>query len=383
MIERKTAESLISLLSNEKEQLKNIYKMFSMSIDINSKFFCFTGLSFLLQSNCLLPKQQIVALWILSRESKNTSLQSNPYVYVYKLMLDSNETLPIIQQIIISILTNNSIIDSLANKSTNQILNPKFTLSKTSLSLDKETIEFLASYKTQKTIIPSFFFTENPENFENEKIMTTTNDDILIWLLTSNYLFEEPKYGPELEIPPLFDVTKQELDFTAIQAMDIEPLFDDAKRSMIYEPIESIINRMENDVLKKREIKLVLNAVQKDPTLVNFMFDESDEAVSKTLHIIDTNRSAARNLYCYFASTDARIFDMMLNFEITENSMSILESVILQGNFPSNFVESFIDIVLEKLRKSKDPSSDKMVGMIYKVHFSDYVACEFNLIFFQ
>ena len=57
--------------------------------------------------------------------------------------------------------------------------------------------------------------------------------------------------------------------------------------------------------------------------------------------------------------------------------------MILQGNFPSNVLESFIDIVLEKLRKSKDPSSDKMVGMIYKVHFSDYVACEFNLIFFQ
>ena len=75
---------------------------------------------------------------------------------------------------------------------------------------------------------------------------------------------------------------------------------------------------MENDVLKKREIKLVLNAVQKDPTLVNFMFDESDEAVSKTLCIIHTNRSAARNSYCYFASTDARIFNMMLNFEITE-----------------------------------------------------------------
>ena len=128
-------------------------------------------------------------------------------------MLDPNEILPIIQQIIISILINTSIIDSWANKSTDQILNPKFALSKTSLSLDKGTIEFFPSkIKEIKESNYSFFlFYRESRNFENEKIMTITNDDILIWLLASNYLFEEAKYGSESEIPPLFEV-----DFTVI-----------------------------------------------------------------------------------------------------------------------------------------------------------------------
>ena len=386
MIEREKAEFLVSLISNETEPLNKLYERFCTDLDSSTQFFCISSLSYLLQSNYLSPKNQIISLWILSRESKNTSIEDNPFSLVYKTILENKETKPIISQIVIAILTNNSSLKSLSNKSTSQILNEKFSLSKTPLVLDKEISNYFSQMDTEtNTFIPSLISVENSlENLTDQQIIS--NDNFLVMLLSSNYLFQTPKFGPESETPPIYPITNQELEYSYVDSFDISPMFDDAKRTMIYEPIESIIRRMETDILKEREVNIVLDNIKKDPSLFSFIFDESEEAIQKMKRIINKNLSAAKKIYCYFALNDQRIFDMLLHFSIENNLMSIMESVILQGTFPSNFVESFVDIVLEKMRKMKDTKTrDKNVAIICnlmcnlhnnKVQFSDYIVCE-------
>ena len=387
MLDRKTAEYLVALISNEIEPLNKLYEKFCNDFNSSTRFFCLSSLSYLLQTNCFLPKNQIISLWFLSKESKNTTLENNPYLLIYKTMLENEETLPIISQIIIAILTNNNnSLKNISNKSTNQILNEKFTLSKTPLSLTKEISEYFNKIENeQNNFIPSFITIKNSSE-DLSKGNFITNDNFIIMILTSNYLFQEPKYGPENKIPSLFPITQQELDYSLVNSFDISPLFDNSERTMIYEPIESIISRMETDTLKEREVNIVLDNVKKNQSLFNFLFDEKPESFQKTKNIINRNLSATKQIYCYYALNDQRIFDMLLHFDIEPNSMSIIESVILQGIFPSNFVESFVDIVLEKMRKMKESKTrDKNVAIICtlmcnlhnnKVQFSDYIVCE-------
>ena len=86
-------------------------------------------------------------------------------------MLENEETLPIISQIIIAILTNNNnSLKNISNKSTNQILNEKFTLSKTPLSLTKEISEYFNKIENEQN------------NFIH--LCNTTYRQLIVWSIT-------------------------------------------------------------------------------------------------------------------------------------------------------------------------------------------------------
>ena len=373
MIDRKTAETLVSLISNEKEQLRNIHKTFCAALDANSRMFSMTSLAFLLQFSLLSTNQQIVALWILDRETRNLHTNDNPFLNLFKNLFErKNENALIVNQLIWSILNKDfTTVDAISNKTIAQITNPKFIFSKNS----PETCKQEPFIKSPPPVFAVEEENSNPEYSETE---------ILVKILTSDILFNEPKAGPDLDAPPLLDIQKEELE--NIQTIDVNFVFDDNEKRMIYEPIESIIGRMDKDKLKKRERDIVVDAVKKNKGLVSFLFNESCESIQRTQRFIETNMSCAKKLYRCLAEVDQTIFDMMLNFQINSNSLEIIEDVILNGVFPSNFVESFIDVTLEKIRKTKDKETRDsnaadlcrmMVNMhLNKVQFSDYVICE-------
>lgn len=373
MLDRNTAEELVILISNEKDPLKTIYKYFC-NFDLASKVLSQTTLAFLLQFNLLNSHQTVAALWILYSETKSIPLSENQFAIVYtNLYQNFSSNISLKNEAILTMLKmilNGESIDSLANKNTSAILLNKLN--------PPENPELHITTQS-KPFYQSVFAVEEEISDVSEK---SSLSDVLVTIMTSDNLFIQPHLGPDTLPPPLLPIEENELLPTFIPDREIHPLFDDAPKSMIYEPIESIISRMNRDKLKRREAELVLDAVKQNISLVRFLWDDRIRAQD----FITVNKYAARIVYCYIASIDQSIFDTLLIFEVTKPVMMVICDMILVGNFPFNFVENMTDVILDKLRKSDkkellEKRAAAFFGMmcelfVQKVSFSDYVIGE-------
>lgn len=373
MLDRNSAEQLVLLISDDRNTLSSIYKSFCSFLEA-TKVLSLTTLGFMMESNLLTSQQTVISLWILYSESRNSPLPENEFSIVYSsLFLQAKENSSSIHQniaILLQMILSNESIDFISSKTALSFLSMK-------LSPPKSTDIYISQGTDQ--IYRSIFVVNNEFNLKSKPTLTT---DALIEIMTSPNLFSEPQFGPDNIAPPLFPIQTDELSSTYIADYDPPFLFDDAPKSMIYEPVESIIIRMNVDKLKRREADIVLEAIKTNLSLVRFLWDDKIRAQD----FIEINKSAASKIYCYISSIDQSIFDTLLVFEVTRPVMSVIRDMILEGNFPSNFVENMTDVILEKLKRSDkkellETRASAFFGMMcelisQKVSFSDYVIGE-------
>ena len=343
-MDRSNAKFLTDILLSDKETLKIIYKKFS-SMSFFHQENSLTNICLLLIYDLLESNSIIISIWILYNDFKRKTININPYIEIFNFL--SHSKVKIISQMALYVINNKS-LDILSNSSAAEINSPNFSLTYV-FQIDQ-------NIKTNFQISPILSVSnENPN--ENDLV---SMHDALIKITTGPYINSLPLIGPFNEPPELYPIQNEELNDYKMDYVNIPFIFDDNEKTMIYEPVESIISRISIEHLHRREVDIIYKAIQNDLSLVSFLWHD----IKRCEQMISINMRASRAIYKYVSEKDQSIFDTFLLLNLNSDTTDLCAYIILQGNFPYHFVETYSHLNIERIHNTKE-----------KYEFEKYVKC--------
>jgi len=321
MISKNIAISLVKIICSEKKSLESIYCDFKDIFSIEDRVVLGILLSLSLIDGFLQYSEQISCIWILWNESID----------------NLNDILPNLEP-------KNEVIACLINYIQNH-----------------KSIEFISGLTTREILMSSHRFDISELNNERARIpcllycetsdeITHQYEDALVEIFASDHFWKS--YEPPLLLiePELFTITNNEISNTLVSSDNPPFLFDDSPCSMIYEPPLSIIERSISEILKKREVSIIISHLENDPLSLMRTLD-TQEKISSFMTI---NTGSARKIFIYLADKDQEIFNVFVSLPITRHIAAVIVGVILNGIFPPNFVESLAINTIERIKSIKN-----------------------------
>lgn len=341
MLSRNTASTLVDLLSNTSDPVSCIQAQFDSDLSFDERVIALTTISVLLSNGLLDHYQQIAAAWLIYAEFEDSSLDENPFLTILAYInrthqLHPNRFSPSLCDLLPIILSGTP-LDFLRNLTIPQIMQGAFS----------------APGSTQKPLSPMHFNDIRMPPFLIEETSSNTGadfNDVLIDLISSVDFSESISPPWVRPVPDIFPITRSELEY--ISSIPPPPLFDTSAEIHSRETSLSLLARATEAPLGSSEVRTLLDAVERFPSIVE-TFELNDD---RLLSLIEKNPEIAKVFVVKLLQSRPQFWSCITGMGISVATAEVAKVLLQSGLFTETLVNEYVSKTVEIIYAIKEKS---------------------------
>lgn len=344
MISKDVAESIISIISNDNEQLSKLSDSFKTKFNDKNPLAILTILSNLLMDGIFEPSQQIIVVWLLYKAFDDISISINPLSYVLRNVFHSIQTnsplfSPKLGDIIGGILSSSE-MDDIGDHTASEILESNFSMESSSTP-DLVGTPFQTLSRTSSVIVTK----------ADAKVQQITQHQLLKELLVEPSLWSDFEVPFMRTLPDLTPASPEELQFsTIISLAQKQYLFDEESSINKSAAAKSLMDVAKEKTLTEWQEECVIEQMSEDKTY----FSNTNYRVEDAEKMMDVNPRIGGVMMAELTRKFPKIYDRFMDSDISEAMCVGIKHLITKMTPPANFLEKYIVKQVGNLTSIKD-----------------------------
>ena len=343
MISRESAVVLVSLLSNEQDSLSDLYSKFVSSFDVKHRMTALYALSLLAGDQLLDHGQQIVATWLLFSEFQGIPIIEHPFFTVFTFLfelrkVDGNMCPPQLFDILSVIISGGS-LDKISSASVQKIMSPEF-------SVPPHASGNISLAKQERRMPP--VLVEPKENPKGEIIEQT---DLLIELLSNDYIYTDFEPQMARPVPSVSPVFAGELESSYVSSYELPPgIFDEFVSINSRGAAISMIRRAVDGKIKPAEVEPLSIELEKSPDLAL----EADLSVDQIERMIETCPTIAIQMFRIVGPKKPELIEYLSKTIITDATADVARAVLTVPSLPDEYIDAYVNGQIKAIQTVRD-----------------------------